>query len=111
MTVRLYRKIIGSAWGKPQGATGPEHYYFPVFFSETRDEWQSACSRQRIRSEDHFAGIGLLALTFENNPLEADRCPECLDSYGKTAYGTEYGVQSPGWTPTDGEIYPSQEIA
>lgn len=108
MTVRLYRGVIGRAWGKPQGMAGDEHYWVPV--RDTGGQWFSACGEHRIGSDDNFAGRGHLHLTFERNPLEAARCDACLALYLETDYGKQHGVQSPGWTPQDGEIYPSEEM-
>jgi hypothetical protein len=108
VTIRLHRFIIGNAWGRPPALEGPEHYWLQVI--GTSNEWESACAKHRIAGSEIFAGHGQLSLLFEHDPDKAKRCEACLTIYLGTGYGQRNGVQSPGWTPMEGEIYPSEEI-
>ncbi len=72
---------------------GPEHYW--QFQTDEFGIWRSICSAHMIEHDDDFGGIPAITLTFEHNPLEANRCELCLAAYAQTPYGKKYGVRPP----------------
>jgi len=94
MTVRAYPYIIGNAWGKPPGTEGPEHYW-QYGTGDERETWRSICGMTSVYRMDEFGGVPSITLTFENNPIKAERCELCEAQYLETPYGKKYGVREP----------------
>ena len=94
MTVRLYKHIVGNAWGKPQGMTGPEHHW-TYLGGEQRGKWKSDCGDHVIDADDEFGGVPSISLAFEHNPLKCDRCERCVALFMATDIGRKIGVQPP----------------
>jgi hypothetical protein len=88
---------------------GPEHYWQKDQVDLAR--WDSACGDEWIITEDIFNGVGFIELTFEHNPLQKHYCDACVSVYMDTEYGMSHGIQSPGWTPEDGEIYEGEDLS
>jgi len=91
MTVERNDFVIGNSWGKPAGTKGPEHYWLYLTGAE-QGIWRSICGAHTLEQTDSFASIPAIGLTYETNPLNADRCPLCEAAFLETDIGKRFGL-------------------